>query len=283
MLETFKLNDGNEIPALGFGVFRIEPDGPTYEATLAALEAGYRHIDTAAAYFNEQDVGRAVRDSGLARNEVFVTSKLWLSDYGEEGAKRGVDRSLNKLGFDAIDLYLLHQPYGDVVGAWKTLVALREEGVLRSIGVSNMSPALYRAFRTKTDVAPAVNQVNLNPLFQQRELRELMARDGVVAEAWGPLGQGNAELLSSPVLSRIAEMHGKDTGQVILRFEYQEGVVALPKSTNRSRIASNLDIFDFELSPVEMDEIRAMDTGMGHDPETPGLGEMLMKNYVIED
>ena len=282
-MKEFKLNDGNIIPAIGFGVFRIDPNGPTYEATLAALEAGYRHIDTAAAYYNEEDVGRAVRDSGIPREEVFVTSKLWLSDYGEEGAKRGVERSLRKLGLDYVDLYLMHQPYGDYLGAWKALVDYREQGVFRSIGVSNMSPNIWRNFRAQVDFIPAVNQVNCNPLFQQRELRKLLAADGVLVEAWGPLGQGNVDLLQSPVLAGIAEAHGKNVGQVMLRFENQEGIVALPKSTNPARIASNLDIFDFELTPEEIDAIRAMDTGRGHDPETPGLGEMLMKNYVIED
>lgn len=271
------------IPAIGFGVSRIAPNSPTYEATLAALEAGYRHIDTAAAYYNEEDVGSVVRDSGITREEVFVTSKLWLSDYGEEDAKRGVERSLRKLGLDYVDLYLMHQPYGDYLGAWKTLVDYREQGVFRSIGVSNMSANIWRSFCAQVDFMPAVNQVNCNPLFQQRELRELLAAEGVLVEAWGPLGQGNADPLQSPVLAGIAEAHGKNVGQVMLRFENQEGIVALPKSTNPASIASNLDIFDLELTPDEIDAIRAMDTGRGHDPEAPGLGEMLMKNYVIED
>lgn len=282
-MEYITLNDGNRIPAIGFGVFRIDPNGPTYEATLAALKAGYRHIDTAAAYYNEEDVGRAVRDSGISRDEIFVTSKLWLSDYGREGAKRGVERSLKKLGFDYVDLYLMHQPYGDFAGAWETLIDYREQGIFRSIGVSNMSPNIYRGFRAQTDFVPAVNQVNFNPYFQQRELREAVAADNVVLEAWGPLGQGNADLLSDPVLVGIAEAHEKNVGQVMLRWEFQEGVVALPKSTNPARIASNLDVFDFELTTAEMDAIRGIDKNQGHNPEAPGLGEMLIKNYVIED
>ncbi len=282
-MQDFVLNDGTAIPSVGFGVFRIDPDGPTYEATLEALRTGYRHIDTAAAYFNEEDVGRAIRDSGIPRGEVFVTSKLWLSDHGYEGAKRGLDRSLRKLDLDYVDLYLIHQPYGDYVGAWRYLAEAKAAGTLRSIGVSNMSPRIYRSFREQTDVVPSVNQVNYNPLFQQRELREALAADGVAIEAWGPLGQGNAELLADSRLTAIAKRHGKDVGQVILRFEHQEGIISLPKSTNPARIASNKEIFDFALSSAEMDLIRAMDTGVGHDPEREGLEEMLMGAYVIED
>lgn len=282
-MQNFILNDGTKIPAVGFGVFMIEPGQATYDATLAALEAGYRHIDTAAAYFNEGDVGRAIRDSGIPREEIFVTSKLWLSDYGYEGAQRGFGRSLRKLGLDYIDLYLMHQPYGDYVGAWKYLAEAKSEGKIRSIGVSNMSPKIYRTFRAQTDVIPSVNQVNFNPLFQQKELREALAADHVAIEAWGPLGHGNAELLGNPVIKAIAEHHGKDTGQVMLRFEHQEGIVVLPKSTNPKRIASNKEIFDFCLNSAEMDAIRALDTGVGHNPDAEGLAERLMSAYVIED
>lgn len=278
------LNDGNKIPAVGFGVFLIPADGPTYDAVLTALKAGYRHIDTAAAYFNEADVGRAVRDSGIPREEIFITSKLWLQDYGYEAAKKGLETSLEKLGMDYVDLYLLHQPYGDVAGAWKALEEARAAGKIRSIGVSNMTPRIWKEFVPQFETVPAVNQVECHPFFQQRELRGLLAGDDVKIEAYQPLGHGDASLLSHPAITRLAEKYGKNAGQVILRFEVQDGLIVLPKSTNPERIAGNLDIFDFALTEDEMDALRALDTGKGHhDPEAPGVAEMLLQNYKIHD
>ena len=275
-MQNIKLNDGNSIPAIGFGVFLVEPNGPTYEAVKEAIQAGYRHIDTAAAYFNEEDVGKAVRDSGVSREEMFITSKLWLQDYGYEAAKNGIDASLQKLGMDYMDLYLLHQPYGDVTGAWKALEEAKKEGKIKSIGVSNMTPRLWKEFTAQFDTVPAVNQVECNPFFQQKELRKLLDEKGVRVEAWYPLGHGSKELLEAPAIQSAAEKYGKNAGQVILRFEVQEGIIALPKSTNPARIAGNIDIFDFELTDAEMDAIRALDTGKGtHDPEAPGVGENL--------
>ena len=275
-MQNIKLNDGNSIPAIGFGVFLVEPNGPTYEAVKEAVKAGYRHIDTAAAYFNEEDVGKAVRDSGVSREEMFITSKLWLQDYGYEAAKNGIDASLQKLGMDYMDLYLLHQPYGDVTGAWKALEEAKKEGKIKSIGVSNMTPRLWKEFTAQFDTVPAVNQVECNPFFQQKELRKLLDEKGVRVEAWYPLGHGSKELLETPAIQSAAEKYGKNAGQVILRFEVQEGIIALPKSTNPARIAGNIDIFDFELTDAEMDAIRALDTGKGtHDPEAPGVGENL--------
>lgn len=278
------LNDGNKIPAVGFGVFLIPADGPTYDAVLTALKAGYRHIDTAAAYFNEADVGRAVRESGIPREEIFITSKLWLQDYGYEAAKKGLETSLEKLGMDYVDLYLLHQPYGDVAGAWKALEEARAAGKIRSIGVSNMTPRIWKEFVPQFETIPAVNQVECHPFFQQRELRGLLAGDDVKIEAYQPLGHGDASLLSHPAITRLAEKYGKNAGQVILRFEVQDGLIVLPKSTNPERIAGNLDIFDFALTEDEMDALRALDTGKGHhDPEAPGVAEMLLQNYKIHD
>lgn len=279
-MEKFKLNDGNFIPAVGFGVFLIPNDGSTYTAVSEALKAGYRHIDTAAAYFNEEEVGRAVKDSGIPRGEIFITSKLWLQDYGYDAAKKGLETSLKKLGSEYIDLYLLHQPYGDVAGAWKALEDAKKEGKLRSIGVSNMSPKIWNKWVPQFDTMPAVNQVECNPYFQQKELRKLTDAANVRIEAWGPLGQGSSKLLNDPVIVKLAEKYGKDAGQIILRFEVQEGIIVLPKSTKPARIASNLDIFGFSLTDAEMDEMRALDTGKGHhDPDAPGIGEMLLKNY----
>lgn len=283
-MEKFKLNDGNFIPAVGFGVFLIPNDGSTYTAVSEALKAGYRHIDTAAAYFNEEEVGRAVKDSGIPRGEIFITSKLWLQDYGYDAAKKGLETSLKKLGSEYIDLYLLHQPYGDVAGAWKALEDAKKEGKLRSIGVSNMSPKIWNKWVPQFDTMPAVNQVECNPYFQQKELRKLTDAANVRIEAWGPLGQGSSKLLSDPVIVKLAEKYGKDAGQIILRFEVQEGIIVLPKSTKPARIASNLDIFGLSLTDAEMSEVRALDTGKGrHDPDAPGIGEMLLKNYKVHD
>lgn len=283
-MKNLLLNDGNSIPAVGFGVFLIPGDGSTYTAVREALRAGYRHIDTAAAYFNEAEVGSAVRDSGIPRNDIFVTSKLWIQDYGHEAAKAGIAASLRKLDMDYIDLYLLHQPYGDVPGAWKALEEAHKEGTLRSIGVSNMTPGLWKRFVPRFSTMPAVNQVECNPFFQQRELRSLLAADGVVLEAWFPLGHGNRALLEHPLISALARKYRKNAGQIILRFEVQEGIVVLPKSTNPARIAGNIEIFDFALTEEEIQELRGLDTGRGtHDPETPGLGAMLLEKYRVHD
>lgn len=283
-MEYITLNDGNRIPQVGFGVFMIPNDGPTYDAVLAALKAGYRHIDSAAAYFNEEDVGKAVRDSGIPREEIFITSKLWLQDHGYEEAKVGIARSLRKLDLGYIDLYLIHQPYGDVAGAWKAMEEAKAEGKLRSIGVSNMSANIWNKYIPGFATKPAVNQVEFNPFFQQKAVRELMAQTDTKLEAWYPLGHGNEILLANPIITRLAEKYGKNAGQIILRFETQEGVIVLPKSTNPERIRTNLDICDFELTVTEMDEMRSLDTGKpSHDPEAPGVEQMLRNAFVIKD
>lgn len=207
---------------------------------------------------------------------------MWLQDYKYEDAKKAIETSLNKLGLGYIDLYLLHQPYGAVNEAWKAVEEAQKTGKLRSIGVSNMTPKLWNKFVPNFDVTPAVNQVEFNPYFQQKELREILAKDDVRLEAWAPLGQGNTDLLHEPAIAAIAEKYGKNTGQVILRFENQEGIVVFPKSVHEARIKSNLDIFGFELTDEEMDQIRALDKGKGmHDPDAPGVGEMLLNAYDI--
>ena len=283
-MQTITLKDGNKIPVVGFGVYQIPNNGPAYEATLTTLKAGYRHIDTAAAYFNEEDVGRAVRDSKIPREEIFVTSKLWLQDYGYEQAKKGIARSLRKLDIGYIDLYLIHQPYGDVPGAWKAMEEAKAEGKLRSIGVSNMTPKIWNEFVPQFSTKPVVNQVEFNPFFQQKVIREIMAKDDVKLEAWYPLGHGDQKLLTHPLIGELAQKYNKNPGQVILRFEVQEGVITLPKSTNSERIKGNLELFDFELTEGEMDSLRALDTGKGaHDPDAPGVAESLLNAYKIED
>ncbi len=284
MSTTIKLNDGIQIPVVGFGTFLIPPDGSTYQAVREALEIGYRHIDTATAYYNEDEVGKAVRDSGIPREEVFITSKLWVSHFGYERAKLGIERSLKKLGMDYMDLYLLHQPYGDVAGAWKALEEAKAEGKIRSVGVSNMTPKIWNTYIPQFATMPSVNQIECNPFAQQKAIRSIMTENDVKVECWGPLGQGSKDLLTNETIKTIGEKHGKNIGQVILRFEVQEGMIVLPKSTNPQRIKSNLDIFDFELSEDEMNVIRSLDTGKTkHDPDAPGVGEFLINNYPIED
>ena len=283
-METFTLNDGVVIPSVGFGVFMIPVGDETYNAVHTALSLGYRHIDTAAAYFNEADVGRAIRDSGILREEIFVTSKLWLQDYGYEPAKKGIETSLKNLGLGYIDLYLIHQPYGDVPGAWKAMEEAKKEGKIRSIGVSNMTLKIWNSFVPQFDTMPSVNQVECNPLYQQKEIRKLMAEHDVRLEAWYPLGHGDKALLENPVITALAEKYGKNPGQIILRFENQEGFIVLPKSTHEKRIKGNIDIFDFKLTDEEMKSMEALDTGKGHhNPDAPGVAEMLLANFKVHD
>lgn len=281
-MKTITLNDGVQIPVFGFGTFLIPADGSTYKAVREALELGYRHIDTAAAYFNEKEVGQAVRDSGIPREEIFVTTKLWLQDYTVELAPKGIEASLRKLDIGYIDLMLIHQPYGDVPAAWRAMEAAKADGLIRSIGVSNMTPIIWNTFVPLFDTLPSVNQVEYHPYCQQKELRTLMEANGVHIESWGPLGQGNKQLLSEPAILSLAAKYGKDAGQLVLRFLVQDGIIVFPKSTKPERIKSNKDIFDFELTAEEMDTLRALDKGHGrHDPDAPGVAERLLGAFDV--
>ncbi len=284
-ITAIKLNDGVEIPSYGFGTFLLPADGTTKKAVSEALKAGIRHIDTAVAYFNEEEVGAAVRESGIPREEIFVTSKLWLQDFGYEAAKKAIEVSLRKLNIGYIDLYLIHQPYGsveEITGAWKAMEEAKADGKIRSIGVSNMTVKIWNTFVPHFDTMPSVNQVEWNPYFQQKDLMKLMKENNVAIESWGPLGQGNQELLSDPVLVKIAEAHGKDIGQIILRFELQEGIIVFPKSTKPERMKSNLEVFNFELTEDEMNQIRALDKGHGsHNPDADGIKEMLLSAFDV--
>ncbi|WP_270368887.1 aldo/keto reductase [Limosilactobacillus fermentum] len=281
-METVQFNDGNQIPTVGFGVFRIPADGSTYQAVKEALALGYRHIDTAVAYFNEQEVGQAIKDSGIPREEIFVTSKLWLQDYGYEAATKGLETSLKKLGLDYIDLYLLHQPYGDVPGAWRALEDAKAAGKIKSIGVSNMTPTIWNKFVPDFATTPAVNQVEFNLFFQQQELRKLLDPLDVKIEAWSPLGAGNQNVLTNETVLALADKYHKNAGQVILRFENQEGIIVLPKSTHKERMIGNLDIFDFTLTEGELASLRALDTGKGaHNPDAPGVADMLLSAFDV--
>lgn len=282
MTATISLNDGNEIPVIGFGTFQIPNDGSTYRAVTDALKVGYRHIDTAVAYFNEAEVGRAIKDSGIPRDQLWVTSKLWLQDFGFETATKAIETSLTKLGLDYMDLYLIHQPYGDVPGAWRAMEAAKQAGKIRSIGVSNMTPKIWQSFVPQFATKPSVNQVEFNPYFQQRPLRELLAADDVKLEAWAPLGQGNQSLLNEPVITKLAEKYGKDAGQIILRFENQSGIIVFPKSVHPARIKSNLEIFDFELTATEMTAIEQLDTDHGqHNPDAAGVQDLLLSAFDV--
>lgn len=277
-MKTFNLNNNENIPVIGFGVFMIPNNGPTYEATLAALKAGYRHIDTAAGYMNESDVGKAVKDSGVPREEIFITSKLWLQDYGYENAKKGIDNSLKALDTDYIDLYLLHQPYGDYLGSWKALEEAVEEGRIKSIGISNVTINLWNKFKDGMHMMPVVNQVEFNPFTQQKKLMAEMSKYNIRLEAWYPLGHGNKDLLENETIVSLANKYNKNAGQIILRWIYQEGVISLPKSTNIERMEGNIDIFDFELNNQEMQSIRDLDTGKPtHNPEDSANETRLME------
>lgn len=282
-MKNFTLNNNTTIPAVGFGVFMIPNDGPTYDATLAALKAGYRHIDTAAGYMNESDVGKAIKDSGIERSEIYITSKLWLQDYGYENAKKGIETSLRLLGVDYIDLYLLHQPYGDYLGAWKALEEAVKEGKIKSIGISNITVNLWNQFKDGMNIMPVVNQVEFNPFTQQKELKKVMNEKNIRLEAWYPLGHGNKELLENETITTLANKYNKNAGQIILRWIYQEGVISLPKSTNPERMKGNIEIFDFELTDEEMKLMQALDTGKPtHNPEDPANEERLMGLKIHE-
>lgn len=226
---------------------------------------------------NESDVGKAIKDSGIDRKEIFITSKLWLQDYGYENAKKGIETSLKLLGVDYIDLYLLHQPYGDYLGAWKALEEAYQEGKIKSIGISNITVNLWNKFKNGMTVMPAVNQVEFNPFVQQKELRKVMAENNIRLEAWYPLGHGNKELLENETIVELAKKYNKNAGQIILRWIYQEGVISLPKSTNEERMKGNIDIFDFELNEEEMKAMQALDTNKpSHNPEDPANETRLM-------
>lgn len=256
------LNDGHRIPQLGFGVFKVDPVH-TERIVTQALQAGYRHIDTAAIYGNEEGVGAAIAAAGIPREELFITTKLWNSDQGTDSAHAAIDTSLGKLGLDYVDLYLVHWPApakDAYVDSWRALQEIRQQGKARSIGVSNFLPEhLQRVI--DTGVTPAVNQIELHPAYQQRDVVAFCADHGIRIEAWGPLGQGKYDLLELPAVTGPAAAHGKTPAQVVLRWHLQQGYIVFPKSSNESRIAENFDILDFELSDDELSAITALDKG----------------------
>ena len=270
---SITLNDGNSIPAIGLGVWQT-PAGDTERAVGAALQAGYRHVDTAAAYGNEAEVGLALAgaaSSGIAREDVFVVTKLWNSEQGYDTTLRAFDESMGKLGIDHLDLYLVHWPMPEVdafVDTFKAFAHLRDQGRVRSIGVSNFEPEHLHTLIDAVGIVPAVNQIELHPLLPQAELRELHDSLGIATEAWSPLGQGS--LLANATVTGVADAHGKTPAQVLIRWHVQLGNIVIPKSVNPDRIASNFDVFDFELSEQDMTSIAALEDGtrLGPDPRT---------------
>ncbi|MFL0358265.1 aldo/keto reductase [Curtobacterium flaccumfaciens] len=258
---TVTLNNGIEMPILGFGVFQVGAD-ETEAAVSAALDAGYRLLDTAAAYGNEEAVGAAIAKSGIPRDELFVTTKLWIQDApAEENTKRAFDDSLRKLGLDYVDLYLIHQPFGDYYGQWRAMEALNKEGRARAIGVSNFAPDQLLDLIINNEVVPAVNQIETHPFKQNTDYQELMKGEGVQIESWGPFAEGKNGLFTNEVLESIGKDHDKSVAQVVLRWLTQRGVVAIPKSVNPDRMAQNLDVFDFELTEAQMAQIADLHTG----------------------
>ena len=267
---TVTLNTGVEMPVLGFGVFQVPPQD-TEQVVVDALAAGYRSLDTAAAYRNEEAVGRAIATSGIPREELFVTTKLWIQDAGEQPTKQAFDRSLERLGLDYVDLYLIHQPFGDYYGAWRAMQQLHRDGLARAIGVANFYPDRLVDLIDHNEIKPAVNQIECHPFFQRTSDQELMRERGVQIESWGPFAEGRNNLFSDPTLSAIGADHGKSVAQVILCWLTQRNVVVIPKSVRPERMRENIDIFDFELSDDEMARIAALDTGVSlffdhHDP-----------------
>jgi len=259
---TVELSNGVEMPVLGFGVFQIPPD-QTERAVLDAIEVGFRHLDTARSYLNEEAVGAAIRACGVPRDELFVTTKLWIEDQGEERARHGFEASVERLGLDYVDLYLIHQPLGDYYGSWRTMEKLNHEGVARAIGVSNFYPDRLVDLIEHNEVAPMVNQIECHPFFQRAADHELMKERGVQMGAWGPFAEGKNNLFSDRTLAEIGDSHGKSVAQVVLRWLVQREVVVVQKSVRPERMRANHDVFDFELTHDEMTRIAAMDQGEG--------------------
>lgn len=259
-MKNVVLNNGVEMPVLGYGVFQIEDQDECERSVLDALETGYRLIDTAASYGNEEAVGRAIRRSGIPREEIFVTTKLWLADAGEEKTKAAFERSMQKLQLDYLDLYLIHQPYGDVYGAWRDMEKLYREGRIKAIGVSNFHPDRVMDFIVNQEVVPAVNQIETHPFHQQIETQQFLRENNIQIESWGPFAEGKNNIFNNELLLSIAGKYGKSVAQVILRWLTQREIVVIPKSVRKERMAENFNIFDFELTEEDMKQIVALDT-----------------------
>ena len=276
-MEYITLNNGIKMPMEGFGVFQVADPAQCEQAVLDAIESGYRLIDTAAAYGNEEAVGSAIQKCGVKRSDLFITTKLWVQDASYEGTKKAFEISLKKLGLEYLDLYLIHQPMGDYVGAYRAMEELYKEGVIRAIGVCNFYPHVLADLCETVEVTPAVNQVELHPFFAQADALALMKEYEVVPEAWGPFAEGKHGIFTHPVLSSIGEKYGKTAAQVALRWNIQRGVVVIPKSVHKDRMEQNMNIWDFVLSDADMEEIAKLDIGHSEivNHYDPGFVKML--------
>ncbi len=283
-IETIKLNNGVEMPLEGFGVFQVPNLAVCEQAVLDAIATGYRLIDTAAAYMNEEAVGKAIAKCGVPREELFITTKLWVQDASYEGAKQAIETSMKKLGLDYIDLYLIHQPMGDYIGAYRAMEEANEEGKLKAIGVCNCYPQILADICETVEIKPAVNQVELHPFFQQESALALMKEYGVHPEAWGPFAEGNHGIFTHPVLTRIGQKYGKSAAQVALRWNVQRGVTVIPKSVHKERMEQNMDIWDFQLSGEDMAEIAGLDIDRSEivDHSDPKFVQMLHQMRIHE-
>lgn len=260
-MEKIVLNNGVEMPALGFGVFQIADHKECEKAVIDALQTGYPMLDTAASYLNEEAVGSGIKQSGVRREDIFVTTKLWVQDAGFEAAKKAFEKSLKKLQVDYLDLYLIHQPYGDVHGAWRAMEDLYKEGRIKAIGVSNFHPDRVMDLMMHNEVPPAVNQIETHPFCQQIEAQKFLSENNIQIESWGPFAEGRNNLFTNEMLQAIGDKHGKSIAQVVLRWLIQRGVVAIPKSIRKERMIENLNVFDFTLSAEEMKAISTLDQG----------------------
>ncbi len=283
-MEYAALNNGLKMPLEGFGVFQVPDPAQCEQAVLDAIASGYRLIDTAAAYMNEAAVGAAIKKCGVPREELFITTKLWVQDAGYEEAKKAIETSLKNLELDYLDLYLIHQPMGDYIGAYRAMEEAYREGKLKAIGVCNFYPARLADLCETVEVKPAVNQVELHPFFQQENALALMKEYGVHPEAWGPFAEGNHGIFTHPVLTKIGEKYGKSAAQVALRWNVQRGVTVIPKSVHKNRMEQNMDIWDFRLDEEDMAEIAKLDLGhseiVNHDD--PGFAKMLHSMKIHE-
>jgi diketogulonate reductase-like aldo/keto reductase len=260
MMQTAKLNNGVEIPMLGFGVFQITDPAECERCVVDAIQTGYRHIDTAASYQNEEAVGRGIKHSGVAREELFITTKLWIQSQGYEGTLKAFDNALKRLQLEYIDLYLIHQPFGDVYGEWRAMEELYHQGKVRAIGVSNFHPDRIMDLMIHNEITPAVNQIEVNPLYQRIDTQRFLQENGVQVEAWAPFAEGKDNIFQNELLLSIAAKHNNSVAQVILRWLVQRGIVALSKTTHKERMLENISVFDFELDPEDLAAITTLDT-----------------------
>lgn len=284
MIQTYiTLNDGNKIPQFGLGVYQVPEGEATINSVKTALEMGIRHIDTAHAYQNERSVGKAVKESGIPRNEIWITTKLWPSEYGEGKTSDAIDKMLKRLDTDYIDLLLLHQQFGDYIGAYKDMQKADKDGRVKSIGLSNFESERLEEVLAMAEIPPSVLQVECHPYYQQNELKKRVEKYGTVIESWYPIGHGDKNLINEPLFTKLAQKYNKTNVQIILRWHIQEGTIVFPRSTNPVHIKENFEIFDFELSEDEMNEIRKLDSGKRFFNMTLEQQEQMLGSWKPED